>query len=403
MEKLEYAGPYIYYVCQIRKLSLSAVCSYASISYIELNNIYNGKFEPHPNTLKRICDFVGIDFIALFKKQEKYEKLLSDAFHTLTYDIIPEQKTLMDKVEKIDFEHSILFPEYLLLKAIYIGMNDPASDEFGELLQKLEMFVNVFCDDYKGLYYIYKGVYHRRRYEIDEAEKYYRIAEKISPFSYSELLYQHYAYLCYMQNRYLETLDYNHRAYALYEKKWNINRLLSTKVSIGGCYIAMRRYDLADIQLKKTLSLGLQYKNDHVICCCYSNLAYNHLLMRDYEACINFAMKAINVGSPSPFIAFYLAYSYTSLESYGEAALWVGKREQMKEDSLEYMSLIYVKKFLDRLEDTVFMKSFYDRLENSDIKEVKVLVLEDVASIYHERESLEDENRVLKEIIDIIR
>lgn len=403
MEKLEYAGPYIYYICQVKNLSLSAISSYAGITYMELNNIYNGKFEPHPNTIKRICDFIGIDFIALFKKQEKYTKLLNDAFHSLTYDIIDEQKTLMQKVEGIDFEKSILFPEYLLLKVIYLGVNDPMNEEYESLLEKLSLFINVFCSDYKGLYYIYKGVYYRVRNKLQEAEKYFELALKILPFNYSELLYQQYGTLRYLQDKYLETLDFYYKAYALYEKKWNINRLLYTKDSIGFCYIGMRRYDLADKELKKTLSLAKQYKNEYVIQECYSDLSYAHLMMRDYQKSIEYAMQAIKAGSNHHHLSFFLAYSYARIENYGEAALWAGKREQMSSQEAIYKCLVYVKQIIDRQEDSAFMEELYHEMQFTFIKEARMLLLEDIAEIYKEEGLLEDENRILCEMLKMIK
>lgn len=403
MENLEYLGPYIYYIAQNKKLSQSAICSYAGISYIELNNIENGKYEPHPNTLKRICDFVGIDFLTLFKKREKYKLIMDEMFHSLMYDIIDEQNCLMEKIRKIDFEQSILFPEYMLLKVIYLCMNYPTDEQLPELFKKLALFLNVLCNDYKGLYYIYKGIYYREQFNIEKAEKYFDLANKISPFAHCELLYHHYGVLRYMQDAYMETLQLYEKAYVLYEKRWNINRLLYTKGSVGFCYIGMRLYDMAHEQISNTIRLAKQYKNELVIRSCYDNLSYNHLLMRDYKGAIAYAIEAINAGSSYPFIYFYLGYSYAKLEDYGEAALWAGKREHMEKDSIPYACLMYVKMMFDQIEDTEFMMQVYERIEHSDLREARVFFLEDIASIYREREDFVNENKILYRIINIVK
>lgn len=403
MEKLRYLGPYIYYITEKRQLSQSAICSYAGISYLELNNIENGKYEPHPNTLKRICDFVGIDFVALFKKSERYKKLLDEMFHSLNYDIINDQKILMDKLDKINFEESILFPEYLLLKIIYMVINNPFDDQVDAHFKTLALFENVLSNDDKGLYYIYKGIYYRNRNDIEKAETYFELASNVSPFSYSELLYQHYGVLKYMQDKFMETLQFYDKAYILYEKRWNINRLLYTKSSIGLCYIGMRRYDMADEQLTSTLHLAKQYKNELVIQTCYEDLSYNYLLMRDYKRCIEYAIEAINAGSSYTFLYFYLSYSNASLGNTGEAALWSGKREHMEKDSPEYMCQLYVKMIFDQQEDVVFMNKLYEKFEHCELREGRVFLLEDIAAIYHEREDYKKENEILYKIINIIK
>lgn len=402
MEKLEYVGPYISYIIQNKKMLPSVVCSYAGISYMELNNIQNGRFEAHPNTLKKICDYIGIDFISLFKKQDKYRKLLDDAFHVLTYDIMDEQKQVMKKLDGVDFEHSILFPEYLLMKIMYLGINDPLSEEYEDLLEKLSLFVNVLSSDFKGLYYVYKGIYFRERELYDKCEQFFLMADKISPFSYRELLYQHFGCLSYYQDRYVESLDYYNKAFELYEKKWNINRLLYTTCSIGITYVGMRCFELAEKQLLKTLKLGQQYKNDFVIYTCYFHLCYAHFLMRDYEGCIRYGLKMQSSNEFSPQLYVFLAYSYAKLENFGEAALWAGRREQMDPNSFCHKALLYVKKIFDRQEDdTEYLEMLYKDLPG-DLKEMKILLLEDISNIYHEAGNLIEENKMLREIIRIM-
>ena len=60
---------------------------------------------------------------------------------------------------------------------------------------------------------------------------------------------------------------------------------------------------------------------------------------------------------------------------------------------------MYVKKILDRQEDDVeYLTMLYKELPE-ELKEMKVLLLEDLTAIYHNMGNLEAENKLLHEMI----
>ena len=81
--QMEYIGAYLRFKREQQHKDAGALCLSCNLTRMQLHSIEQGKSEAHPNTIKRICDYLNIDFIALFQHQEKYRELLEESFIAL--------------------------------------------------------------------------------------------------------------------------------------------------------------------------------------------------------------------------------------------------------------------------------------------------------------------------------
>ena len=79
--QMEYIGAYLRFKREQQHKDAGALCLSCNLTRMQLHSIEQGKSEAHPNTIKRICDYLNIDFIALFQHQEKYRELLEESFN----------------------------------------------------------------------------------------------------------------------------------------------------------------------------------------------------------------------------------------------------------------------------------------------------------------------------------
>lgn len=401
MEYIEYIGPYIRYMREKQNIDVGDFCISCDITRVQLHNIEAGKCEAHPNTLKRLLDHLGICFVSLFRNQEEYKQLLDNMFQALMYDNIMEELQLMERIEQIDFEFSILFPEYLLIRLIYIERHDKDVEKLAILLSKLSLFMDVMLPKYQYFYYIFKSIYHKKRNELDIALKVLANAEDLPILEYRELLYLHYGKLYSILNKNLKALDYYGKASDLFSKKWNVNRMLYTKVFIGICYIHMRDYDMAENYLCDTMNLAKQYKNEYALEMGSEMLAMNCLLKREYKDCITYAKQGISLKGDCYILLFYVAYSYLKLGDIGSAALWAGKRDEFDQNTRIYRFLYYVKQLLDHNIPIIYLEEMFALEVHMQKDNLSYFILRELSEFYRSEQCFEEEANCLRLMLEL--
>mgnify|MGYP002250758264 CR=1 FL=1 len=152
---MEYIGAYLRFKREQQHKDAGALCLSCNLTRMQLHSIEQGKSEAHPNTIKRICDYLNIDFIALFQHQEKYRELLEESFIALIYMRKDEQQMLMQKIEALHFEHSILYPQYLLIHLMYVAIHEGAVKKYQSLLKQCSYFIDVLEPRHQFIYYLY--------------------------------------------------------------------------------------------------------------------------------------------------------------------------------------------------------------------------------------------------------
>lgn len=395
-------GPIIRYQREKRGIAIGAVCIQTGIQKPQYVAIEEGKKEVLLNTWKRICDVIGLDFVYLFKNQEVYDQLYEVALHTLLYDDMEEQKKLFEQINGEDIEHSIFLPKFTLLKFLYAIINN-VPDEIEALLSCLSYFKTVFSMEELRLYYDYLGFYHMDKKDYALAIQYYKQALDLPTLQHKELVYYHRGILYYKMNDPMIALYYFQEAYQGFEKSWNVNRLLYTKGSMGICYSRMGEFQLAQFQMKETLTLARQYHNDYVVTNTYDNLSFNSFKMRDYEACIGYGKQALQRNSTYPYLYFYLAYSALQLHEEAQCLSWMEAYRQGAQNETTTLLMGYVELMLQKEVNVEYVKQLYEHLVVSDILELQKFVLYDLADFFHERQSYEHESSCLRELIKITR
>lgn len=397
MKNLEFCGPMIRFYREQKGMDIGRICIQTGIQkplYVELEK---GKKEVLLSTWKRICDAVGIDFVYLFKNEDVYEELYKDSLHALLYDDMNEQQKLFVKLKEEELKQSILFPKFVLVRFIYEAMNKERPSD--KLMGYLELFKDVYSLSEQCIYYDYYGFILQKAKQYDQAKKYYKKAEALATLEHKDMLYYHMGMLHYKLNEPLKALHYFRRAYGMFEKSWNINRLLYTHGSIGICYIRMAEFVLAKNQLEETIRLAQQYKNDYVISTTYDNLAFNSFKMRDYDACIRYASKAIEKNTNYAYLYFYLSYSYLMLGKNDEASHWILASKQIDMDKAAQGMMYYAQLLMEQKSCTHFLQKLYEYLVEEEFYELQKFILMDLADIFQKENKYENESKCLRELL----
>lgn len=399
MKYLEFCGPIIRYYREQKSLDIGSICILTGIQKPQYVELEKGKKEVLLGTWKRICDVVGIDFVYLFKNEDIYEDLYQNCLHALIYDDIDEQERLLCLVDENEIKKSILFPKFILLRFMYDAINTDRIPE--HLIACLEIFKEVYSLPEQCLFYDYLGYCYQKIKLYDKAREYYRKADALATLEHKELLYYHMGMLYYKLNQPLPALYNLRKAYGMFEKGWNINRLLYTHGSIGICYIRMSEFDMAKIQLEETIRLAQQYKNSYVIVTTYDNLTFNSFKMRDYEGCIHYGLKAIDQNTCYSYLYFFLAYSYAKLGKEEEAWMWIDKSEDAFMDKAALELMQYARMLLLHEENTDFLKALYDYLAEEEFYELQKFILIELAEALHALAQFESEAKCLRELLKL--
>lgn len=398
MKYLEFMGPIIRYHRLEKGIDVGTICIQTGIQKPQYVAIEEGKREVLLNTWKRICDAVELDFVYLFKNLEVYDDLYDLCLHALLYDDIEEQRILKEQIRNEAIKKSIMLPKFLLLKFIYQVMNE-GKQSTTAIVELLEQFQGAFSCEEKCLYYDYQGYHEQILQHYEEAMVFYKKAEHMPTLEHKDILHYHIGMLYYKLNSPVTALYYLQEAYTMFEKKWNVNRLLYTHGSIGICYTRMSEFELAERQLKETVHLAQQYKNQYVVRTTYDNLSFNSFKKRDYDACISYTEKAIHLGSDYSFLYFYLAYSYTKLNNTAKALEWIEKGKEAKIEKHASALLKYVKLMLQNEDYVTYLDELYTYLVKADLYELQKLILLDLADLFHSRGEFEQESRCLRELL----
>lgn len=402
MKYLEFIGPLIHYTRVKNNLDAGTICINSHITRANLRTIETSKTVVHPNTLKRVCDNTGINFVLLFKNVEKYDELFENALHAFVYDNKEDQVEYMSKIDSPKIETSVLYPKFLLIQFFDAvqNKNDHAKNE--ELVAEIEKFIHVYSAAEKCLYYDFKGIYYANILNFEVSDECFKIAEEQPTQENKELLYYHLGKSYFFKHEFLITLDYLNKAYQLFEKKWNVNRLLYTVGTIGLCYSFIGSLDLAEKQYYKALKMSKKYKNTYATCVVYDNIAYNYLLQRKYNECIDTVKLAQKSGSEYQFLYFYRAYSLAKIGKSEDALLSVEKAKEMNKESSDYKFLIYVKKMIKKDDDIdEYLEDLYEFLIARHEYGLVKFLLQDLADIHHGEERFISEISCLKRIIKL--
>lgn len=399
MKYLEFLGPIIRFYREQKALDIGSICILTGIQKPQYVELEKGKKEILLSTWKRICDAVGIDFVYLFKNEDIYETLYQNSLHALIYDDVEEQERLLSVIEEDEIKKSILFPKFILLRFMYEAINTDTLPE--RLIACLEIFQEVYSVQEQCMYYDYLGYCYQKIKQYDKAEVYYKKADALATLENKDLLYYHMGMLYYKLNQPLSALYYFRKAYGMFEKGWNINRLLYTHGSIGICYIRMSEFAIAKFQLEETIRLAQQYKNMYVIMTTYDNLTFNSFKMRDYEGCVQYGIKAVEKQTSYPFLYFYLSYSCYQLGKEEEAWKWIRSSETALMDQTAQRLIQYVQMLLLHEDCISFLKELYLYLQEEEFYELQKFILDELADRFHQKKLFEYESQCLREFIKL--
>ncbi|RGC51383.1 helix-turn-helix transcriptional regulator [Absiella sp. AM29-15] len=399
MKFVEFTGPIIRYYREKQGIDIGTICIQTGIQKPQYLEIETGKKEVFLNTWKKICDVIGIEFISLFKNEDVYEELYDAGLHALLYDDIDEQKRLFENVNEQHIRKSILFPKFALLRFIYDTMNEdkPPLD----MIKTLECFKDAYTLPEQCLYYDYSGFCYQKVRQYEKAKTLYETAEHLATMENKDMLYYHMGIMHYRMNEQLTALFYFRKAYTMFEKAWNTNRLLYTHGSIGICYSRMSEFEMAKKQFEETIRLAIQYKNRYVMCTTYDNIAFNCFKMHDYKECIKYCYKAIDMDYHWPFLFAYLAFSFYKLEDEEKAWEWIHRGKETVKDEAALDLIEYVVLLIEKADCVDFLEKMYHKFVEEEYYELQKFVLMELSNIFHQRQLYEHEAECLRELLKL--
>lgn len=402
MEYYEYIGPYIRYMREKKNILCKDLCIHCGITRLQLSHIESGRYETHPNMLKRLLDYMGIAFISLFRNQEECRKLLDRQFQALMFDNVMEQHQLYEKMNDFDFEESILFPEYLLVTMFYMVRHEDHAEQIDDVFIKFAYFLDVMIPQHQFLYYIIQGIHEKNCGRFEGAMSKFSLADALPIIDYRELLYYQFGDMFMIEHEFMQSLNCYHKAHDLFMKKWNVNYSLYTSLRIGDCCTGMKEYKTAISKFKETATLAKRYQNEYVLLKCYEMLSLNCLLKEDYKDSIDYAYRASRIGSREDMLLFYRAYSYFKLKDDGSARLWVDKCDELPKVSLPYKYLIFVKQLLERHNPVTFLEDIYKHETWKGIAMYhNEFILRNLIECYHVSDRLLEEVYCLRDLLNI--
>lgn len=403
MEYFEYIGPYIRYMREKLKISSGELCVCCDISRLQLSHIESGKYDVHPNILKKLLDQMGLAFITLFRNQDEYKVLLEKGLKAFIFDDVILLKEIMEQINAINFEESILFPEYLII-ALFDTLRRNTSQisiETERILHILEFFIETMPSLYQFLYHVLKGYYEVLKHDYKKALEIFQAANNFSVIECRELLMFHLGNVYALTKQYLRAISYYEKAQELYTKQWNINRMLYTKLQIGNCYNKMGVYDIAIAHLQEVSRIAIQYQNHEILDRCYVLLALASLNKQEYKECIKITQEASKMGNKNKMMLFYRAYACMKLNNRESAALWLEKRYEYPGSSLLYKYLEYANRVMEGKDPIPILEDILQVEEQTDDSLHTQFILMELINYYHKGKRYEDEACSLRKLMQM--
>lgn len=400
-QHLKILGALIAYWRKTNAIDIIQICNQNKLTRNQLQMIEEGKTSINPNLMRNIFEDLGVSFALLFKNQEKQIEWLQDSYEAILYLDQGRAKDLQTKVKKLDFEHSIMYPYYLLIqmiKAIYVNEDYHVLQT---LLSEACCFEKVYEVEAMFIYRLCKANYYMRIGDFEEAYQYLQENRRLPDMRYIEMLDQYYGDYYYYISKPLKAIQHYRIAYTGFEKSWNINRMMMLRFKIGICYDYLKDGDLAYEQYQALSLLMKRYPlltiQDDLNYC----ISRNRYFAKDYHKCVEYGKLVEEVSHGKTYLLYYLADAYLRLGKLNECALVVGKRVEFEIESTIRLLLNYV----------------WLNLKGNDVEEALKLVLtksmprfeemtlkphlyQELIKVLNNKDDLVQENYYLKKLID---
>lgn len=296
-----------------------------------------------------------------------------------------------------DFINYEFFPDYLLMRFIYMVLFEPFNEECNELFELLDKISNHFTGQNAQIYYLYAGIHKKNLNQLIEAKEY--ILQSKNMGSDALILgmdYYQLSILCSKNNQNLESLMHTIQAKHFFEKTNNFIRTAQCISHMAVIFIHLNNYNMAESYCNDAISMATRLKNNNILGVNYGNLGWIDLINENYDEVHKKVALAFENGRNDLSLYFQNAFAYLKKEKYEEAKKWARNGlEQIKDRTrLYYKTLRMIEKTCDTPELKeeyleAVVKQIDDKKQQHDIDLIQLL--------YHELIACKKEKKKLDE------
>lgn len=404
--------------------------------YFKTVRIYKKKFK------REICDACGItiqsvtkiedslNYLSISSSTDKkwqkalevsisndYEKTKSfyddyaDFIEHCMFCLRQEAKSLFNKKyqNEEEFVNYEFFPNYLLIRFIYLVLFEPSNDECNDLFEILDKISNHLTGRNAQIYYLYAGIHKKNLNQLIQAKEY--ILQSKNMGSDALILgmdYYQLSILCSKNNQNLEALMHTIQAKNFFEKTNNFIRTAQCISHMAVIFIHLNNYNMAEIYCNDAIAMATRLKNNNILGVNYGNLSWIALINEQYDEVHKKTALAFEYGRNDLSFYFQNAFAYLKKEKYDEAQKWVRKGiDQIKDRTrLYYKTLRMIEKTCDNPELKeeyleAVVKQIDDKKQQHDIDLIQLLYQELIACKKEKRKL--DEAFIYYEAMDHFR
>ncbi|MGX4668085.1 helix-turn-helix domain-containing protein [Cerasibacillus sp. JNUCC 74] len=337
-----------------------------SVSY--LSKIENNKADVNPNTIKLLCNRLGIEindnekkYLEVEKKCKEWYDMLFDRYDkrvmTEKYEELQQLISTNINDQAITFEiHKIRY--YIVLRDFKKALKQ---------INDLHEMVDTFSDTHAYYWYKFKGDYYSFKEDYQQSMQCYQLAEekiRLANIDEVEIADLHYA-LSIAHSKLLngmEAINYAKKAMTVFQRDYNFVRCAQCHILLGISYQRIKMNDIAIKNYNQAMRLGKLENDEQIIQLTHLNLGRFYLIAGESKQSIkNYSLALtsgdLDCGSRLEAITRLMQFSYKNSEylkakeylRLGEDTLSLVKGEEYYR-FYNYIIQAYAKLFAGHLE-----------------------------------------------------
>jgi tetratricopeptide (TPR) repeat protein len=274
-----------------------------SVSY--LSKIENGDARSSDEVIEFLCERLGIAFESIDSKKsiEETRELLDDWYKEIRNRDIKaageKEPEVKEKIKHTQDPHTLL--RYDLFKLSYL-LALKKSDDAKELIDRLSIYEDQFTDELRYFYLHFIGFYYQLLEEYNNALPFLEQAEHIADSiglkkaEFAELYYHKALTYIFLYNN-SASINYTHKALAIYEQAYHYMRISDCQTLLGINNGRIHNYEQAEFHYKHALKYAESFNDPERINIILHNLGFLYSKKRDSTKSIEYLKKSFENNS----------------------------------------------------------------------------------------------------------
>lgn len=356
------------------------------VSQTQLSRIEGNKLIPSHEQAKKLFESMDIQYCE-DDIYDQFEKDFLTFYRNIAYDDVCEEAYQKLLSYDSQIRSTVSYPKYLLVKMIYAILFSDVQD-----IKQYTFLENYFeyLESYQiQLYYIYLGIYFRRKRNYQNSLDNYETAEQYKGNQLSKSMLYYHKSIAYRNLGFIsQSYHYIQEAKSFFVDQVNLKRIVSSEFQIAIIEAARNHYDKAIEKYFLCIKAFQQLNMIQNMKSVYNNILWTYIRAKKYEEIIQFIPEVLKVRKDGN-IYFYISFAYYQLNQLSKAKEYIHLAKNSCNQVIPYMNsmiqtlyvLIYSHSF-DKKEKNLFMS--YDKALETHDQEVIIFVLELLIDFYYQ-------------------